>query len=172
MNQTLHTRRGNKELHTGDLPIGQRSSIILNDDPLDHENIVLPVQGTDFLDYAATLAFAEEPIKILVQKNGEKNAPRTADGWVNGKGIECFINGQWLAMGFIPVGIPVIIKRKYAEVLARSKVDNVSTSHGSMNDENPHNAVDFSTSSKCPFTVIHDANPAGVEWLSKLMLEG
>ena len=81
------------------------------------------------------------------------------------------MNGKWVVLGFLPVGIEVTTKRKYVEVLARSKVDNISTDVGSMLEDDPRNTLDISTSSKAPFSVIEDRNPMGRAWLSKLIRE-
>lgn len=170
--QISQRRGGSKEIHTGDLKVGQQPKIILDDNPIDHEQIIVPVDGPMGMNQVEMLAFAEEPITIRITPSNEKNAPVVVDCWVNGKGAEVFVNGKWFEFGCIPVARAVITKRKYVEVLARSKVDNVSTRTGSTNDEKPENSIDRSTSSKTTFSVLHDKNPAGAEWLTRLLMEG
>jgi hypothetical protein len=53
----------------------------------------------------------------------------TVDCWVNGKGAEVWDERtrKWMEFNFLPVGLPIITKRKYVEVLARSKSMKVNT---------------------------------------------
>lgn len=156
------------ELHTADLKLGQapdadidnRGEIVVSDKPLEKV-------------HAAALAFNEEPITIRIEPSDEENAPTVVDCWVNGKGAEVFTNGRWLEINCLPIGGVIITKRKYVEVLARSKIDRVKTD--SVTDA-PHENQDGyklrrSTSAKAVFSVIHDANPKGAEWLTRLLSE-
>ena len=165
------TRRGSKEVHTSEMKVGQKAAIILNDEPIDHEQIVVPVDDPFQGDQLQLLAFAEEPIKIMISQSNEKNAPIVHDAWVNGKGAEVYMNGKWLELGYLPVGKIVITKRKYAEVFARSKIDAVTTEVIQEKDSE-QNIVNTRTSSKVPFSVLQDNNPLGAEWLQRLMMEG
>lgn len=119
-------------------------------------------------EHAARLAFAEEPVRILVHPSGDKNAQIVHDAWVNGKGAEVFVNGQWVEFGCIPVGIEVITKRKYVEVLARKKRTNVRTEVIKQQDSE-QNLVHRDTIHECPFSVIEDRSPYAREWLQGLM---
>ena len=162
-----------KEIHTDDLEVGQQPRITLVDgEDIDHEQIIVPVGAALIKDIAPGLAFAEEQLTIRIERSSDKFAPKVVDVWVNGKGAESFVNGAWHELGFLPVGIPVITKRKYVEVMARSKTDNVTTQTGSINEENPVNHIDRITSSRTPFSVIEDKNPLGVQWLTRLLQEG
>lgn len=169
--EALHNpvvRRTRKEVHTDDMPIDQRQSVDTTDD-IDHENIVL---ASDHLttDYAKLLAFMEEPVTIRIEKSSEKHAPTVVDCWVNGRGAEVLINGQWISLGYLPVAREVTTKRKYIEVLARSKVDNITT-EVEQTPDSERNLVNIGTSSKAPFSVLEDRNPAGRAWLTGLMRE-
>lgn len=161
------------EIHTGDLLIGQTPRISLEDgEEIDHEQIIVPIDSPLGSSQVENLAFAEEPVTIRIAKSSEKFAPKVVDCWVNGKGAEIFVNGKWLEFGCMPIEMPFTTKRKYVEILARSKVDTVTTQTGSMADEKPANNIDRSTSSKTPFTMIQDKNPKGSEWLTRLLMEG
>jgi hypothetical protein len=168
------TRRARRELHTSDMQVEQRPQIIMpNDGPLDQSpEALLTADGPDFNDYADALAFAEEPVTINIGRSSEKFAPRTVHCAVNGKGAEVLINGKWCEMLYLPVGVPLTTKRKYVEVLARSKTDTVETNVVERDNEDPVNAIDRHTSLKAPFSVLHDANPRGADWLNKLVYEG
>ena len=169
----IYMKSSSKEIHTDDLKVGQQDPILLKDDEeIDHEQIIVPIGASLLKEQVPGLAFGEEPITIRIERKSEKFAPQVVDIWVNGKGAEAFVNGKWVEFGFLPVGLPVITKRKYVEVMARSKVDNVSTETGSMFDENPANRVNRATSSSTPFSVLKDGNPLGAEWLTRLLQEG
>ena len=166
------TRRSRREINTADMEIGQRAPIILKaDEEIDRENIIQPVDSPLTDDYTQALAMAEEPVTIFINKSAEKFAPLTVDCWVNGKGAEVMANGKWTEFGWLPVSKAVTTKRKYVEVLARSKTDTITTEHGTTNDENPENKVLTSSSMKAQFSVLHDPNPMGHVWLQRLMAE-
>lgn len=170
---TIHMKSSNKELHTDDLVVGQQADILIPDgDGIDHEQVIVPVGASLLKEQVPGIAFGEEPVTIRIERTSEKFAPKVVDIWVNGKGAEAFVNGAWVEFGFLPVGLEVITKRKYVEVMARSKVDNVSTETGSMNDDNPVNKINRATSSRTPFSVLKDINPLGAQWLTRLLQEG
>lgn len=173
MSRIAQTATPKREVHTGDLPVGQAPRITLGaDDEIDHEQVIVPIDSPLGSDQMQNLAFAEEPVTIRIERSNEKHAPIVVDCWVNGKGAEVFVNGKWTEFGCLPVGIPVTTKRKYVEILARSKIDNVTTNTGTIHDANPVNHIDRATSSKVPFSMIQDRNPLGVEWLTRLLQEG
>ena len=162
-----------REINTGDMEVGQRSSIIIPaDGEIDYDNAIAAVDGGIDMEYAQAIAFNEQPMTIRVEKSSEKYAPKTVDCWVNGKGIEIFHNGKWLVTGYIPVGVNITTRRKYVEVLARSKPEAIETQHDDATVEKPNNHIALHTSTKYPFTVVHDANPAGAQWLTHILQEG
>lgn len=119
-------------------------------------------------DYTERLAMGEDPVTILIQPGSDENAPNSYGCWVNGKGAEAFIGGEWKSITYIPVGFPIIIKRKYVEVLGRAKVDRVHTRHEGTDKAEPKNWVERNTSAVANFVVLEDANPRGVPWLAEL----
>lgn len=160
------------ELDTRAIEIPQKPTIAMPpiDEDVEREsNIVLP-EGPLMKSDMDKLAFAEEPVTILIHRSGEKFAPRSTDYiGVNGKGAEMLFKNGWVPIGYLPRGQSVTTKRKYVEVLARSKMDHVTTTVVQHSNEDPQNLIEFSTVSTCAFTMIHDANPLGVEWLSQLI---
>ena len=160
-------RAAQRENHSADTATVQRGMLDITES-LDHDNVVI-AEGPFSSDYAAQLAFNEEPVEILIYPGTEKFPAKVADCWVNGRGAEVFMNGKWVVLGYLPVNIPVITKRKYAETFANSKVDNITTSHGDQTEKDPKNIVETSTSAKTPFTITRDDSPYGREWLARLM---
>lgn len=124
-------------------------------------------------DYAAALAFNEEPVTIMIEPGQEENAPRVIDIWVNGKGAEVLDpkTNRWNEINCLPVGGVITTKRKYVEVLARAKLDKVSTKHDDATVANPENRIVRNTSRRAVFQVMHDPSPKGREWLTRLMTE-
>lgn len=159
-------RKSKREINTGDLEIAQRAAVNL-DVPRDNESLV-SVEGHLDQSEIEALAFMEEPITIVLNPSTEKNAAKVVDCWVNGRGAEQLQNGKWMVCGWLPVGHPVTTKRKYAEVLARAKPETITTDVKKYEDREDNLA--FRTAySKYPFSVLHDSNPRGTEWLVKIL---
>lgn len=160
-------RRAPTEVSTADVKIEQKPTIASRKD-LESEVTVAP-EDVLKADYAAALAFNEEPVTIRIERSAEKFAPNVVDCWCNGKGAEILVNGRWVETGYLPVGSPVTTKRKYIEILARSKVDTLNTRVEDRDSEKPQNLIDRYTSSKAPFSVLEDRNPKGAAWLTSLV---
>lgn len=157
---------GRQPLHSDSVKIEQKEPIfdidsyagdvVLADKPLNK-------------DYNDALAFAEEPVKIVLNPSSEKNAPTAFPVWVNGKGAEVFQNGRWDEIGYLPVGRPIIIKRKVLEVIMRSKLDAVTTVHDDATVERPMNRVNRATSAAHSFSILEDKNPKGSAWAQEMI---
>jgi hypothetical protein len=162
-----------REVNTGDMPVGQKADIDL-DSPIIHGEALGNISGDTELSkgYLADLAFMEEPVTILIQDNsGNSQCPEThVPVAVNGKDAEVLQNGRWMAIGWLPIGVELTTKRKYVEVLARSKSDAVNTNHDDATVERPRNMINRRTSQNYPLSVLHDGNPRGREWLSRIMM--
>ena len=78
---------------------------------------------------------------------------------VQGKGAEIFENGKWLEIGWLPIGREIITKRKYVEVLARSKSDAVKTVHDDATVANPRNTLQRRTSANYPLSILQTPTP-------------
>jgi hypothetical protein len=133
------------------------------------EEIVAP--ETLQKEYAEALAFADEPVEILIQPSSEKFGAKTVECWVNGKGIEVFDTrtGKWFPVGSVPRGVPVITKRKYVEVLLRSKTTDVRTNVVEHPGEDPDNHMVRSSHSNYPVQIIRDDNKKfGREWFYRM----
>lgn len=169
-----HRQRRSKELNTADLEVGQRSDIVLP--PLGEDiEIVSSVESTSDItigDFAASLAFYEEPMTIIIHPASNERAPAQFEMvYVNGKGIEVLHDGNFVSVGWAPVNQAFTTKRKYVEVIARSKPEAVSTNVIEQPGEDPINRIRRSASQRCPFSVLHDANPKGGAWLSQVLAD-
>ncbi|MEO7665751.1 MAG: hypothetical protein ABIU97_01800 [Dehalococcoidia bacterium] len=127
-------------------------------------------------EYLDDLAFAEDALTIMLQPSTEPKAPKYKDCWVNGKGIEVLKSGVWKEFKAIPLGMQVVTKRKYVEVLARAKKDTITTNTVQYRDHEDnqvlHNVVMTSG-----ISVLHDPRGVGPgtkgrEWFEKMCMVG
>ena len=166
--QNAPVRHAPRELHTDDIKIKQKPTIETRDDLIEEIVVAPEVLQKDYMD---ALAFAEGPVTIRIERGREKYSPNMIDVWCNGKGAEVLIAGRWRETRVLPVGMPVTTKRKYVEILARSKIDTINT-NVTKQEHSETNAVERATSPNAPFSVIKDSNPKGAEWLTGLVTFG
>ena len=76
---------------------------------------------------------------------------------------------RWVRYSALPVGVPVITRRKYVEILAMSKIDTITTPDKRPGDDLTNDTPDRQTSASANFSVLEDKNPKGEEWLRRLM---
>jgi hypothetical protein len=140
------------------------------DEPVERESdLVTALDSITPADFDA-LAFAEEPVTILIHRSVEKFSPPTTDYIaINGVGAEMLYKNGWVRMGYLPRGRSIITKRKYVEVLARAKQDSVTTNVIERDGEDPLNFVERVTTSTMSFTIMEDKNPLGAAWLEQLV---
>jgi hypothetical protein len=152
-------------LHTADIAIEQMTPI--GDTAFYDGDIILA--DRDFTqEYAAELAFMEEPVTIRLEPSAEKFAAPWFPAWVNGKGAEVHQRGRWEEVGYLPVGEVITIKRKILEVLIRAKHDIINTDVRDKDSERPDNRVTRHTAAVHQLSIIEDRNPRGVPWLSEM----
>lgn len=157
---------GRKELHSDEVKIEQKSQITNSDD---REGDVVLVDKPFNSDYLDELAFQEEPVTIILNSSADKNAPTSFPVWVNGKGAEVFQNNRWMDIGYLPIGRPLVVKRKYVEVIIRAKLDSVTTQHEDATVERPNNRVHRATSSVHSYSILEDKNPKGRAWAQEMI---
>src|SRR5674476_114295 len=145
-----------KEVSTSEMPIGQKPSVDLGDLVNFVRNKPLADLGEKPLlpDYLKALAFNEEPVTISIEENSRSDFPETyVPVQVAGHGAEIFANGQWITIGWLPIGQVITVKRKYLEVLIRAKSDNIRTAHDDATVEKPKNLLNRRTSGNYPVTI-------------------
>lgn len=160
-----------REVHTGDLAIAEAPDADINA----RSETIIPVDKPLEADYAKDLAFMEEPIMIRIEPSDEENAPIVVDCWVNGKGAEVLdtLTGKFMEINCLPIGSPITTKRKYVEVLARSREERVSTQETNPRPGSGEDGWKLRRNMrrKAVFSVLSDPNPAGRAWLTRLMAE-
>lgn len=173
------------ELHSDDITIEQKPALVIKsqgqktrsrsddaleiDDPQHREpEIVRADPSIADVDYQAELAFMEEPVTIRLEPSTDKNAANVFACWVNGRGGEMLIDDRWVTVTYLPVGVEIVTKRKYLEVIVRAKIDTVQTDVIESPGQDPENRVKRFTSPVHSFSVIEDRNPRGAAWLTDL----
>lgn len=122
------------------------------------------------LDFDA-IQFAEDRILIVIHRGHDpKFSPMCTDFIaVNGVPAEILYKNGWIRSGYLPRGVAFYTKRKYVEVLGRSKQDSINTEVIRRDNEDPINKTHTITAASLPFSVLEDKNPKGAEWLTLLL---
>lgn len=165
-------RRRRQETSSANFEMGQKPDIDMDAETAPEVPDIEAIHAETLVNgHAETLKFNEEPVEVVIYPSQEENAPRTVDCWVNGRGAEVFMNGKWVVLGCLPVGVNVITRRKYAEVLLRAKRDRVTTEHQGTEVERPHNTVRRISSAVANIQIVSDRNPKGIEWVRRCMAQ-
>lgn len=166
-------KRSSELLDSRAITIEQKPSI--EQPPIDEEMTPTPdIIVVDQLkkDHAERLAFMEEPVKIMIQRSGEKFSPMTTDlVAVNGIKAEILFKNGWVQIGYLPRGQGFYTKRKYVEQLAQAKICQVSTRVVETPGEDPRNFIDPVTTPVFGFNVLEDKSPKAAEWIERLMIQ-
>lgn len=155
-----------KEINTADMPVEQKATI--SDDPSAYDGDIVLVDKPLNKEWAEAMEFNEEPVTIRLEPSTDKFASNVFEVRVNGKGAEVFQNGKWMEITYLPVGVELITKRKYVEVIIRAKIDTITTDHGNANEENPRNLVKRATTPIHSMSIIRDDNPKSAAWAQEL----
>lgn len=162
----INPRSTRAEMHTSDIQIPQPEKVIipgLGEALVREPEEVLVLDKPLETEELKALAFMEELLEIRLEPSSEENAPQLIDVYVNGQ-------AEW-----VPVGRPWILKRKFVEVLARSKPMSVKTNHltpEAAGNREITNEVIRTVRAKHPFSVLRDDNPKGREWLTRVLMDG
>lgn len=172
------------ELHSDKIKIDQKPKFILkakgerlrsrDDDSVEIQpenrpgDIVRADPSISNKDYAAELAFTQEPVTIRLEPSTEKNAANVFPVWVNGRPADIWNGENWQPVGWLPVGQEIIVKRCVLEVIVRAKIDTIETDVVEHPGQDPENRVKRFTSPVHSFSVIEDKNPRGAAWLREV----
>jgi hypothetical protein len=120
---------------------------------------VEPVEGPVSSKKLENLKFAEDVLTVMVHETTNPEDHPSPEVWNDGR------------MVIFPRGVEIQVKRKFVEVLARSKKRTFSQQkivdvNGIESYRNiPHTALTY------PFTIVHDPSPNGRAWLKKILAE-
>ena len=175
-NNPVIVKRG-REVYTGDMSVSQKESANLDDlgsadARIEQSTIIAPAVDND-AEFHAQLAYNEQPVTIRIERSSDKGV-KHADCYVNGRGAELLIEGKWLSVGYMPCGVVITTKRKYVEVLMRSRPDDLNTEIIEVPNQNPLNRITYTTRQKYPVSIIedrHPIDPSGHAWAERIMSE-
>ena len=150
---------------------------VLRPDLSNRSEPILPMDRPLMKDEADGLAFNEEVLRILIHRSDDEDLASNVTDFIAVNGIKAEVimhDGRWLALGYLPKGIPIYTKRKYVEQLARAKMDKIKTRVEDIVDGagagGKENYTDRFTKAVAAFSVLEDKNPKGGEWLSRLLM--
>lgn len=158
-----------KKYSSDDFKIPQRETIHIAPlgQALDQSSeIVVVSEKAMHKKYLEALAFANEAIMIELEPPMEDNPPHCHPCWVQGKGAEIFHDGRWIAYGAFPYGVKIITRRKYAEVLLRSKRTRIASGYTKF-ERTEDNWIKPSTTATVMMRIHEDRSPLAKEWLER-----
>lgn len=151
----------NSKTDTTNMDVGQKTHIdmpaegVIDRSAMREEGIeVVPAMAID--DYAAELAFMEEPVEVEVHESNDPNAEPIVDLYCNGI-PQRIVRGQ-----------PITIKRKYVQILAGARQVSISTDTR-VQGEDVINRVSKRSALRYPFSVVRDDNRKGRDWLRTVL---
>lgn len=146
------------QLNANSVEANKINPAIINSMGVDRADLVtVTADGPINNDYAAELAFNEEPMEIMVHESAAPNAENPVETRCNGVN-QFFFRGN-----------AQTVKRKFVEILAKSKETAINTREVAGFDGERTTRIEKSTALKYPFSVIRDDNPRGADWLRKLL---
>lgn len=146
-----------KKQDTTEMEVGQHTHIdmpgegIIDRSAMREEGIEV-VTGVKLDDYAASLAFMEELIEVEVHESTDPNAMPIID-------VYC----QGVPQRFVR-GMRQTVKRKFVQILCDARQQSLRTTT-KVDGEGVVNRIDKHSALRYPFSVTHDANRAGRDWL-------
>jgi hypothetical protein len=156
-----------QELHSDMLPKIEQPPPI--DDTRNYAGDIVTGEKIGGNDYLDELAFMSEPVTIRLEPSSERNASNVYPVWCNGVAAEVLVNGVWRAIGYLPVGQLITVKRAVLEIIARAKTEEIRTEYNEREDpDRPSNRITRQPRAVHSFSVIEDANPRGPAWLAEM----
>lgn len=123
--------------------------------------IIESANEREFKNAAEMEAFMSEPLTISIHTSSDKNSPPAVFVGVNGQHV-------WFRRGSRIKNVP----RRFVEVLARSQSTSYRTQQKRDPNEDEQMTTLRTTSQDYAFSVLHDPNPKGRQWLERVSREG
>lgn len=147
---------------SGDVEVGQAgvATMSVTGKPELDMPVIETADGPINKDQLANLAFAEEPVTVVVGSTTDKFSPQYVQVWVGGR-HQLFIRNE-----------PITVKRKFVEALCRRKLTSFRNEEYVDSDGNMNVRWPSSTGLIDNFSLVEDKNPrGGLPWLKKLLAE-
>ncbi len=161
--------RNKRSMEPMEQSLGQTTETVLpsTGDLPEHGGIIDPAGSNELAktEKLATLRFMEEPVEIMIHESTDPNAEQFVFCAVNGEGAGTH------KLPWLPRGIPVTVKRKFVERLARAKPIALSTFDTTDATGALAKGLRSRRALAYPFSVIHDTNPRGASWLKGVLAE-
>lgn len=160
----MASRSSKGSVDTTELQQGQDQSFEMPaSGPIDrdafHEQLEI-VENPLSPEQLADVAFYEELVEVEILPTENPHAEAVIQ-------LQCNFVNQFLIRG-----VPAVIKRKYVEILARAKTENIATPEFTDARGNRSTRVTKSQGLRYPFRVLRDDNPKGPSWLQAVMMQG
>jgi hypothetical protein len=151
-----------KEVNAAEQDLGVQKDLVLPaTGPVIRDDLSIEIaEGTLPDDYAKSLAFMEEKLEVLVHESTDPNADNPVLLACNGVN-QFFVRGQ-----------PQLVKRKYVEILARSKTTAIATREVRDYQGDLSTSITKATALRYPFSIVRDENPQGAAWLRSVLQQG
>lgn len=147
-------------IDSGDMDVPKESVVKMDskgDASLDVPLVQVP-DGPLTKEKAEELAFMDELVEVTVSTTSDQNERQLISVWNDGR-HQLFIRGR-----------PVKCKRKFLEVLLRSKPENFHNRE--RVDESGVRQIDYLKNVSQKYSVsVQDPNPRGADWMRKVLLE-
>lgn len=118
----------------------------------------IDIDSRDFKTLADELEFMNEKVLVRIAESSDKHAEKVINVFNDGV-PQRFVRGEW-----------TIARRKYVEVLARSKPFSVSTPETVDGNGDRTTAIRTTVGLMYPFEM-NDRNPRGNAWLQRVLAE-
>lgn len=164
------------EIDTRAIPIPQKSPIDIGHALENAPAGIEIVERLPAADYADELKFNEDPVTVVINPSTDPKAAKVVFCAIDNKGAEVWDEKgkRWVQFKWVPVNRVLTIKRKYLEVLARSRVDTFATREVTPTPMANQDGfvLEANTVQVAPFTVRHDpAGERGHNWLTRVLSE-
>ena len=151
-----------KELNAAEQDLGKQKTLVIpsageiirNDQELEVSD--KPMSANEFDE----LSFMEEKVEVMVHESTDPNAENPVHLGCNGVN-QYVLRGQ-----------PIVVRRKFVEILARAKQTAMKTAEVRGYDGELQTQVQKSSALRYPFSIIRDENPKGAAWLRGVLSEG
>lgn len=152
-----------KEVHSTDYLNTEAQVLDMMDANLDHLIAQAgdePITEREFKDIVEYEKFMADGVVIEIHESTDKNAPPVVAAGVNG-------DVRWF-----PRGVPIRVRRKHVEVLARSQEMRFKTAQNKDVESDNAMTTVRKTGACYGFSVLKDSDPRGYAWLQRVTRSG
>lgn len=159
----------------------RRSRIPDTDSPTRSDIIDIPGIGEDVVqakgidakrddhdEYLDELKFNEDPITVMIHPSYEENPEPSIFCSVQGRRAEMLVDGKFIQVGYLPVGVELTTRRKYIEGLFRARTVGVDSHHDPVGSQFIRNWITRTDRPRVMVQIINDPSPKSAEWVRRV----